>query len=94
MTALDDLAEYVYKTTTIVPQGIALPQVRPVDCHRNARGWMGDQSLALRTMAAGQIAGLWKVITPKTLGIDGSEADQLAGAGMVMTSGYNPDGPS
>lgn len=53
-------------------------------------GYIGDQGLAMQTMAAGQVAGLWRVITPKMLGIEGPEADQLAGNGMVMTSGYQP----
>lgn len=32
-------------------------------------GLIGDQGLALRVMACGQEAGLWEVMTPKSLGI-------------------------
>ena len=70
----------------------------PIDHQRVAGGpsyieWgalIGDQGLAMRMMAAGQIAGLWQVITPRMFGVDGPEADSLAGQGMVMTSGYTP----
>lgn len=47
-------------------------------------GWLGSQDLALRFMALGQHYGLWTVITPATLGIEGAVADQMAGGGMVM----------
>lgn len=40
-----------------------------------------------RMMGAGQIAGLWDVITPATLGIVGEQADQFAGSGSVTTAG-------
>lgn len=50
-------------------------------------GWLGDQGLAMTAMAAGAYAGLWDVITPETIGITGAAADQLAGMGLVMTSG-------
>jgi hypothetical protein len=50
-------------------------------------GWVGDQTLALRFMALGVHHGLWDIITPKRLGIDGPLADQMAGDGYVMTTG-------
>jgi hypothetical protein len=51
-------------------------------------GWIGDQTLALAFMALGELHKLWHVITPATLHItDHLEADRLAGAGYVMTSG-------
>lgn len=53
-------------------------------------GVFGDQGVALMFMATGEAFGLWKVITPKSLGIAGAEADQLAGSGMVLMSGYRP----
>lgn len=54
---------------------------------------LGDQTLALLTMACGAKAGLWEVITPGTLGITGEEAADLAGRGFVMTSGLKwPEG--
>ena len=49
--------------------------------------WIGDQGLALTLMGLGQAAGLWTVATPSTLGIEGERADELAGLGMVMTTG-------
>jgi hypothetical protein len=50
-------------------------------------GWLGSQDLALRFMALGQFLGVWMVITPERLGVTGTQADALAGGGMVMTSG-------
>lgn len=49
--------------------------------------WIGDQTLAFRFMALGQHLGLWRVVTPATLGFAGPDADRLAGQGFVMTSG-------
>jgi hypothetical protein len=52
-------------------------------------GLIGDQGMALRTMGLGEALGLWKVITPRTLGFtDAEEIDKLAGNGLVMISGY------
>lgn len=50
-------------------------------------GLIGDQGLAMQMMGAGAYAGLWDVIIPETLGVTGTEADRMAGAGFVMTSG-------
>ena len=47
-------------------------------------GWIGSQDLALRLLALGELCELWQVITPAKLGIEGPEADQLAGGGFVM----------
>ena len=49
---------------------------------------VGGQDRALRLFALGESLGLWKVITPEKLGITGREADELAGRGMVMISGF------
>jgi hypothetical protein len=46
--------------------------------------WIGSQDLALRLLALGELCELWQVITPAKLGIEGPEADQLAGGGFVM----------
>jgi len=51
-------------------------------------GVIGDQGSALRLFALGQVLELWTVITPKTLGIVGEEAQKLAGMGMIMISGF------
>lgn len=49
-----------------------------------------DQGAALCLFALGQTLGLWRVVTPESLGITGPGADELAGRGMVMISGYTP----
>lgn len=49
---------------------------------------IGSQEDALRLYALGEVLGLWQVITPERMGITGEEADKLAGAGMVMITGY------
>lgn len=54
-------------------------------------GVIGDQGTALCFIALGAVLGLWSVITPKTFGVTGPQADQLAGAGYVMCSGYSKD---
>lgn len=46
-------------------------------------GWIGDQGLALQLMGLGAILGLWKLITPMSLGITGDNAMQMAGMGML-----------
>lgn len=51
-------------------------------------GVLGDQGMALRLFALGAPLDLWKLITPRTLGITGSAADELAGGGLVMISGF------
>lgn len=51
-------------------------------------GVIGDQGAAFQLFALGQVLGLWKVITPASMGITGPEAKALAGTGMVMITGY------
>ena len=53
-------------------------------------GVLGDQQTALQLFGLGQALGLWKVMTPKSLGVTGVEADEMAGMGFVMVSGYKP----
>lgn len=53
-------------------------------------GEIGDQGAAFQLFALGEALGLWKVITPKTFGMEGAEADNAAGAGFIMISGYRP----
>ena len=50
--------------------------------------FIGSQEAAFRMFALGQALGLWTVMTPAKLGITGPMADQMAGSGMVMISGY------
>lgn len=51
-------------------------------------GVIGDQGAAFQLFAVGEALGLWTVITPAKLGITGPMADQMAGRGYVMMSGY------
>jgi hypothetical protein len=51
---------------------------------------MGQQD-AMRLMALGEALGAWRVITPRRMfrdTITDAEADEMAGRGMVMTTGY------
>lgn len=52
-------------------------------------GVIGDQGDALRLFALGEVLRLWELITPAYVGVDGKAADQLAGSGFIMISGYN-----
>ena len=54
-------------------------------------GIIGDQGAAFQLFALGEVLGLWKVITPKRLGMTGEMADSLAGRGLVMISGYQTE---
>ena len=54
-------------------------------------GVLGSQELALRLLALGEACKLWKVITPAALHIEGPQADEMAGSGFVMCSGYKSD---
>lgn len=56
-------------------------------------GTMMGQQDALRLMALGHALGIWQLITPQTFlpNIGQEEADQLAGRGFVMISGYRPE---
>lgn len=47
-------------------------------------GWIGDQGVALGLMGLGAILGLWDIITPMTLGIEGKQADDMMGTGFIM----------
>jgi hypothetical protein len=49
---------------------------------------IGDQGAAFQLFAIGEVLGLWTVITPERLGITGPTADDMAGRGYVMMSGY------
>jgi hypothetical protein len=49
-------------------------------------GVLGDQGVALRLFALGQVLGLWSVLT--TFGIEGEDARKMAGQGLVMMTGH------
>ena len=55
-------------------------------------GEIGDQGSAFQLFALGKALGLWDVVTPARLGITGPTADQLAGGGMVMMTGFKGEG--
>lgn len=46
-------------------------------------GYMGDQGLALMLMGLGSLLGLWRLLTPKSLGLPDDLAMQMAGSGMI-----------
>jgi len=52
---------------------------------------VGDQGMAFKLFAVGQVLGFWDIITPARMGITGPMADQMAGQGFVMITGFNPD---
>lgn len=54
-------------------------------------GVVDSQSAALRLFALGEVLGLWRDITPEKLGVTGPEADELAGRGFVMMTGFQVD---
>lgn len=49
---------------------------------------IGDQGAALQLFALGKVLGLWSIITPEQMGFAGADADELAGGGFIMMSGY------
>lgn len=55
-----------------------------------AGGTIGDQGAAFQLFALGKVLGLWNVITPESMGFEGAEASQMAGAGFVMCTGFRP----
>lgn len=52
---------------------------------------IGDQGAAFQMFALGKALGLWSVITPKTFGMEGEQANHAAGMGYIMMSGYRPE---
>lgn len=46
-------------------------------------GWIGDQGLAMQYMGLGVSLGLFKLLSPAMLGMEGQDAVQLAGMGML-----------
>ena len=64
-------------------------------------GILGDQGIALRLIGLGHLLGLWQALTPESMGMTGSMADQMAGMGMVNIGpwtldflGHMPEGNS
>ena len=46
-------------------------------------GWLDDQGMALMLMGLGSILGLWKLFTPRMLGLPEDLVQRMAGGGMV-----------
>lgn len=55
-------------------------------------GEIGDQGAAFQLFALGKVLGFWDVITPERMGLTGEMAKEMAGAGYIMITGFNPDG--
>lgn len=69
--------------------GVPVPKLEDGPSYIHVGGVLGDQGAAFQLFALGQVLGFWDVITPEKLGITGSEADELAGNGLVMIDGFN-----
>jgi len=54
-------------------------------------GWLGSQDQALLFYGLLQHHGFGTVIIPESMGIIGDAADDLAGRGMVMFAGFDPE---
>lgn len=71
--------------------GQPVPPLQQGPSYIHVGGVIGDQGAAFQLFALGSVLGFWEIITPALLGITGPEADQIAGGGMIMISGYNPE---
>jgi hypothetical protein len=49
---------------------------------------LGDQSAAIVLFGLGELYGLWKVVTPLSLGYTEPRAAQMAAGGGIMITGY------
>ena len=52
---------------------------------------MSSQQMACALFGVGEVLGLWKVVTPQTLGFSDPEVTEMAGRGFVMIDGYRPE---
>jgi hypothetical protein len=74
----------------IESSGIDIARLRDGPSYIEIGAALGDQGLALRLFGLGEVAGLWRVITPARFGLTGNDADSAAGNGYIMVSGYHP----
>ena len=51
---------------------------------------LGDQGLALRLLALGEVLRLWRLFIPASFGITGDRAEAMAGQGYIVCSGWRP----
>lgn len=70
--------------------GAPVPKLEEGPSYIHVGGVIDSQEAAFQLFALGQVLGLWRVVTPATLGITGNDANIMAGMGMVMISGYKP----
>jgi hypothetical protein len=56
-------------------------------------GWIGDQGLAMMYMALGVSLGVFNLLSPAILGIDGPTALQMAGMGFLSIQVPDPPQP-
>jgi hypothetical protein len=49
---------------------------------------IGDRNVVLRLFALGKVLGLWEVVTPATLGLNGKLAQDAASRGFIMCTGF------
>jgi hypothetical protein len=54
-------------------------------------GMIDDQEAALKMFALGQSLGLWMVVTPKALRLEGQMAELAAGRGYIMITGFREE---
>jgi hypothetical protein len=52
---------------------------------------LGSQDRAFELLALGEVTHLWRVVTPATMGVTGETADNMAGMGFILESGYSPN---
>lgn len=55
-------------------------------------GVLGDQGAAFQLFALGKVLKLWDIITPETMHFKGAEADEMAGRGFIMCTGFRGGG--
>lgn len=53
-------------------------------------GVIGSQGAAFQLFALGQVLGIWNIITPRTLKLEGDVVRELAGKGLIMIDGFRP----
>jgi hypothetical protein len=56
-------------------------------------GVLGSQDLALMLLAIGKVLGFWNIVTPAIAGLKYGDpkADEMAGVGFIMASGYKTE---
>ncbi|MDA2921889.1 hypothetical protein MYX07_01340, partial [Patescibacteria group bacterium AH-259-L07] len=77
--------KYYDKIITAIRTHIPQEDFDPDLDYKVAGKKIGGTSPAFRLFAVGHVLGLWRIVTPKTLGITNpQEADQMADAGLIM----------